>query len=273
MNFRPNPWLSCLMILLGGLSAPSAGAPPAAPFTAGEVLKFEVRWRSPLWLFFIPTISAGTTTFEAQKVPELLPGKELWRLTARAESSSTLSSLTGMKVDDYFESWMDPQELCSYRIFKKIREGKRRRDVEVTFDRESGCMRLVEMDAGASPPKKIRELETGGLPSCVQDILSIFYSSRFLTLEAGRTYTFTVSDNGRTRDIEAEVEKEEIVETPIGSMPAWRVRTRAVFGGLFREGGELLLWFHKERHYPVRFDAKVKLGRILGRITSYAPQP
>ena len=277
-----NPYRTVLLFAALGLGFviravfPNAGSQVPSvhedPFSEGERMTFTIRWHPPAWLFFIPSIYAGQTTFEAKKAAGLIPGKDVWQLTARAESSGTLVSMTGMKVNDYYESWMDPQDLCSYRIFKKIREGKRQRDVEVIFERGKGSLTIKETDISQSPPKEIRNQEITGIPSCVQDVLSIFYSVRSQHLETGKGFVFTLSDNGRTRQIQARVEKEERVETPLGVLPSFKVRTQAVFGGLFREGGELTLWVHKDKVYPVRFEAKVKFGRVFGGLAAYTPR-
>lgn len=245
----------------------------ALPFPDGETMSFEVRWDPPSWLFFLPTMQAGEITFEARLKQSAEDGLTYWRLVGQAKSSGSLASLTGLKVQDYFESWMDAREFCSRQIIKKIREGSRQRDVETLFFPDQGCLYHLETDPGKSPPKVIRSQELSGVPSCVQDVVSIFYAVRIQSLEIGKRYSLAVSDNARTKTIQGFIEKEEKVKTDIGILPAYKIRTEALFGGLFREGGEFFIWLHKEHKYPVRFEAKVKLGRIFGRITAYNPGP
>jgi hypothetical protein len=241
------------------------------PFPDGETMSFEVRWDSPAWLFFLPSMQAGEITFEAHLTDSAEPGQKFWRLIGQARSSGTLASLTGLNVQDDFESWMDAKEFCSRQILKKIREGSRHRDVETQFFCDQGCLYHLETDPRQSPPKVIRSQEIVGIPSCVQDVISIFYAIRIQSLEVGKRYSLSVSDNGRTKTIQGFIEREETVKTNIGILPTYKIRTESLFGGLFREGGEFFIWLHKENKYPVRFEAKVKLGKIFGRITSYNP--
>jgi hypothetical protein len=63
------------------------------------------------------------------------------------------------------------------------------------------------------------------------------------------------------------VTKREAVETEAGKYRALKVETFSVFGGLFRQGGSLVVWVNDDaRRIPVRFEAKVKLGKIFGSI-------
>ena len=126
---------------------------PSEVIASGETLVYEVRWDPPAWLFFLPTISAGELTlkFENQEDNQ---GKPAFRITADAVSSGVLPKLTGITVKDHFESLVAAEEFCSNRFTKITREGKRHRDVVMTFDQEKHQGRYLAYDAATKPPKE-----------------------------------------------------------------------------------------------------------------------
>src|SRR5262245_33597701 len=106
-------------------------------FPTGETLVYDIRWGPPAWMFFLPTMSAGEVTFTFQG-ETAYKGKPAFKMTADAISSGFFSSAAGMTVVDSFESFVSAREFCSLQMSKKIREGKRQRDVLLTFDSSSG---------------------------------------------------------------------------------------------------------------------------------------
>jgi hypothetical protein len=46
-----------------------------------------------------------------------------------------------------------------------------------------------------------------------------------------------------------------------------KVETISVFGGLFRDGGTFIVWLSDDQNrIPIKFEAKVKLGKVFGSI-------
>ena len=119
------------LLAADNLRSPSEVIPP------GETLVFEIRWDPPAWMFFLPTISAGELTIQFQHEARL-DGKAVHQITARAISSGFFPKLTGVTVDDSFESFVDANQFCSLKMTKKLREGKRLRDIVLTFNGERG---------------------------------------------------------------------------------------------------------------------------------------
>lgn len=239
---------------------------PHEVFPQGETLVYEVRWDPPAWLFFLPTISAGEMTLTFQNHTDIA-GQPAFKISARAISSGFLPKLTGVEVDDSFESIVDAREFCSCKMTKKLREGKRHRDIFLTFDRESGKGHYLAFDVGKSPPVELKNEEVKELPACVQDILSAIYLTRLQNLKLGQKYPMVVSDNGVVKQVQVNVQKKEPVDAIAGQFPALKVETISVFGGLFKGGGTFLVWLSDDdRKLPVKFEAKVKLGKIFGTI-------
>jgi Protein of unknown function (DUF3108) len=259
-----------MVFLLSFLPALGAAAsnlrPPAEVIPPGETLIYEIRWDPPAWMFFLPSISAGELTVHFQHAAETA-GKAVHRISARAVSSGFFPKLTGVVVDDTFESVVDAGGFCSLRMTKKLREGKRRRDIVLTFDRERGTGHYLAHDAAKTPPAELKNQEVKNLPSCVQDILSGIYVARLQELRSGLKFPLVLSDDGAIKQVEVRVKEKETVEAIAGRFSAWKLETVSVFGGLFRGGGTFLVWFSDDAsRVPVKFEAKVKVGRVFGTV-------
>lgn len=242
---------------------------PAEVMPSGETLIYEIRWDPPAWMFFLPTISAGELTVQFHGQMNL-DGKPVYKITARALSSGFFPKLTGIAVDDSFESIIEASEFCSCKMTKKLREGKRHRDVYLTFDRERGRGQFLLYDAAKTPPQQIKSEEVRNLPPCVQDVLSGIYLTRLRGLQVGGRYPLTLSDDGVVKEVETRVTKKERVEAVAGPFDALRVETVSSLGGLFKGGGTFLIWFSDDaRQMPVKFEAKVKLGKVFGTIKQH----
>ena len=232
----------------------------------GETLVFEIRWDPPAWMFFLPTISAGELTIQFQHEARL-DGKAVHQITARAVSSGFFPKLTGVSVDDSFESFVEASQFCSLKMTKKLREGKRLRDIVLTFDGERGTGHYLAQDVSKTPPVQLKNEEVKNLPPCVQDILSAIYVTRLHELRSGSKFPLVVSDDGTVKQVEVRVKERETVEALAGRFTAWKAESVSVFGGLFKDGGTFLVWFSDDAyHVPVKFEAKVKVGRVFGTV-------
>jgi hypothetical protein len=261
--------LWCLMLAWQGwCSSLQADAlkDPREVFPTGEKLVYQVRWDPPAWMFFLPAVTAGELTFQVHPLSSI-GGKPAWRITAEAISSGILPAIAGISVKDHFESLIDAQDFCSLQMTKFLREGKRQRDVLLTFDRAKGTGFYIAYDVSKNPRVQLKNQEVQGLPSCAQDVISAIYQTRLRDIRLGGEYPLIVSDDGVVKEVLLRVTKREAVETEAGKYRALKVETFSVFGGLFRQGGSLVVWVNDDaRRIPVRFEAKVKLGKIFGSI-------
>ncbi len=238
---------------------------PSEVIPPGETLIYEVRWDPPAWLFFLPTISAGEMTLKFENRADDR-GRPAFRITADAVSSGVLPKLTGITVKDHFESVVAAEEFCSKRFTKITREGKRHRDILLTFDQENHRGRYLAYDAAKKPPEELKNEELKNLPPCVQDFLSAIYRTRLQGLQVGENYPLHVSDNGVVKEVDIRAVRRETVEAIAGTYPTIRIDTVSV-GGLFKGGGSFVLWFTDDSaRIPVKYEAKVRFGKLFGTI-------
>lgn len=243
----------------------------ATAFSIGEKLQYHVEWNPPWYLFFLPSMEAGEAQLHLAG-ETTYQGKKAVRIVFEARSSGTLVKLSGVRIDDYFEFITDPETFCTFAARKKIREGKRKRDIEVFYHPGQGQLHIRELDLAADPPVTRKDEIVKGIPDCVQDLFSALYAARRQPLSLGFAHRSLVGDNDRVKEIEARVEKREFVQTPNGTYETWQVTTVALLGGLFKDGGQFRIWLTKdERKLPVKFEAKVNLGKVTGRLKSVEP--
>ena len=268
MSLSPRLRLTAALLLLAGLAWPVSGAPPAAPFPVGERLVYTVKWDPPWYLFFLPSMTAGEMVLELRGGEPFL-GHEALQVRLDARSSGALAGMAGMKVEDEFRFWSEPEGLCALGSRSRTREGKRMRRLELDYLRGSGRLRFRETDEAVDPPVVKRDEVKEGIPPCVHDPFSALYALRASPLAATYARTFMIGHNDRIKEVRVRVRGRERVETPAGTFPAWKVDTEAMMGGLFKDGGEFNVWLTDDGdRIPVQFEARVKLGKVRGKLDS-----
>jgi hypothetical protein len=248
----------------------SVEASPAIklPFSVGERLVYSVKWDPPWYLFFIPPIEAGEA--EVQLVGETeYHGKKAFKILFKAHSSGMMVRVSGMRIEDEYVFFTEPGTFCTLGFSKKIRQGRRKRQIDVDYLRETHQLHFREVDEAVVPSKLKKDITLNGIPSCVQDPLSALYSYRTAQTPEGHTQNFLIGHDDRIKEVKSLVEKKEVVETPAGKFTAWRINTIALMGELFQQGGQFKVWLSAdEKKLPVQFEIKVNLGRVFGKLKS-----
>lgn len=248
-----------LMALL--LSSPPVCADEKFPFSNHEQLEYQVKWNPPVWMFFLPEINAGKLIFNVVE-RSVQGGNLIHHFKGSAISTSSL-----VKVNDVFESTSEGDNFCALRMLKQTHEGKRHREVDVTVDRGTQSALLVEKDLATDPPKTIKTETLKDFPPCATDLLAGLYRARMLPLKIGETYQFPLTDNGRIKEVSLKPLTREYVNNEAGFFATQKVEVLSFFGGLFKQKGSFYIWFTDDaRHLPVKFEMKVKLGKVYGNL-------
>lgn len=240
------------------------------PYSMGERLVYTVKWDPPWYLFFLPSMEAGE--IELHLAGEAIHrGRNTWQINFKARSSGSLSRMAGVKVEDDFSFITERDTLCTLSVSRRIREGKRKRQIDVEYFGDMRQLHIREVDEAVVPPKLKKDEIKKEIPPCVHDPFSAIYSLRRLMLRPKLEQTFMVGHDDRVKEVISRVEKKEIIETPMGVFPAWSIHTAALMGGLFKEGGQFRIWLSAdERKIPVQFEARLHLGKAVGKLKSVA---
>jgi Protein of unknown function (DUF3108) len=234
-------------------------------------LRYKVVWDPPWYLFFLPQMEAGELRLSLGKTTSY-GQKPAAPVSFEARSSGTLASLTGVDVEDTFESLVDPATLCTYTVTKRVREGKRKRNIDVTYYPEARRLHILETDVAKSPSHVNKDKFVEDIPSCVHDVFAAIYALRRTDLHVGSRCQWVLGNDDSIKKVETQVVKSEIIQGHAGPVRSLRIETVALLGGLFREGGQFRIWLSEDaRRLPVRFEIQVKLGRAYGRLVSVTP--
>jgi hypothetical protein len=258
--------------LFTGLQSPApalqdaAAAGLRAPFQIGEELIYTIKWDPPWYMFFLPAMEAGEAHLHLKGETEYKNGKAL-KVVLQAHSSGSLAKLAGLKIEDTYDFVVEPESYCTFASSAKIREGKRKRQIDIEYLRETRQLHFREVDEAVDPPQIKKDVIKNDIPLCVRDPFSALYFYRMAPLQLNHEQTLVIGDNDKIKEIRCRVEKQESVEVPAGKFSAWRVNTTALMGGLFKEGGQFKIWFSADdRKIPVKFEVRVRLGRVVGKL-------
>jgi len=203
---------------------------------------------------------AGETQYKDKKALKII-------FTAR--SSGALAKFAGKSLNYSYEFTTDPETFCTYRVSEREREGKRMRDIDVVYLPDTRQVHIKEVDVSGSIPRVLRDKDYDGIPPCVKDLFSALYTLRQTDLAVNSSRQVLVAFNERVKEVEIRVEKTERIHTPTGDYKAWQVNTVAVFGGLFKNGGQFRMWLSADnRKIPVKFEAKISLGKVTGSLVA-----
>lgn len=239
--------------MLVGIASGRGEDPVPPPFAPGETLNYEVSWS---------IFRAGEVVAKLSKAAGDAP--DAYEIKTSARSQGFASVL--FRVQNEFRSLFDPQSRCSRRIFKKVNEGRRKKETKIVFDPERRLAILDERDLTKpdSPPKHAEN----EIPACVQDIVSAFYFLRQEPLEVGQKILVPVNDGAKTRQVLVEVQARERIKTPLGARLALRVEPKP-FDGLYKRKGRMLIWFSDDpQRLPLRIKATISVGAITGNLKS-----
>ncbi len=215
----------------------------ALAFRVPEKLVYDLTWTG---------IRAGTATMEVVRKSDAV------HIVSTAKSADWISLF--YTVDDRIESvLLNPEppllvgQPLSYRM--RIREGRHRRDREVTFNREKHVALYADRLSG--------EKKNITIHGDVFDPLSSFYFVRTAKLEVGKPVFVDILDNKKLWNVEVLVLRKEKIRTKLGSFDTIVIKPLMKSEGIFNRKGDMVIWLtDDERRLPVRMRTKVAVGNI-----------
>ncbi|MBL0158961.1 MAG: DUF3108 domain-containing protein [Bryobacterales bacterium] len=219
----------------------------AAPATAlaqqpGETLNFGIEWRF---------VRAGDAQVK-------------WSGDSRAElvlrTTGIVASL--YSVLDTYHSTYDPG-LCITAISLEAHEGRRNRDVKVTFDREKKRAHFLEKDLNTGATATNKEID---VPACAHDVMGGLHKLRQLRPAIGKSVELPISDGKKIIMAKVEAQQRETITTPLGQFSAIRYEAFLFNGVFYGRKGRLLIWITEdEKRLPIQ--VRIQLPFYVGTIT------
>jgi len=226
------------------------GADTNLPFSPGEKLTFQAKWS------FIP---AGEIVLEVLPV-ETLNGIKVFHFVMTMKSYEFVDVF--YKVRDQIEAYTDTGMTHSL-LYRKKKEGKRKKDVVVTFDWEKGETQYSNFGEKLKPVS----IRPGSF-----DPLSVFYAFRLHDLKENREIERVVTDGKKCVVGKARIIKREEIKVPGGTYDTFLVEPDMEhIGGVFKKSknARLQVWFTADkRRIPVKIRTKVAVGSFVGELIS-----
>lgn len=232
-------------------SLATAGDPKAhvVPFTAGEHLRFVIRYG---------VIHAGFATLNVDEGP-VVKGRPTWKISSKAWSNKVMDVL--YPVRDRNESWMDQKGLYSHHFEQDLREGSYA--AKRWIDYNYGTKQFVRVEERKGKQSR----KDGPIPGPVQDVFSSLYYARALPLEVGKTYEFVTNSDNKNWTLVLNVIKRETVNVKAGKFSCLRVEPVMQSEGIFKNKGQLLVWLtDDDKRTPVLIRTHISIGAVTAEL-------
>ena len=219
------------------------------PFRPGEKLTFELRWEA---------IPAGVAVLEVRPIKSV-DDQQAYHFVLTATSNSFVDVF--YKVRDRIEAYADIHMTRSVRYIKKQHEGRRKRDIVVTFD----WTRHQALYSNHGKKRRPIDVMPGSF-----DPLSAFYFARMLDFEDKSLVSRPVTDGKKNVIGIAKIIRRETVDVSFGRFDCFLVEPDLKHvGGVFEKSknAKIQLWVTAdERRIPVKIKSKVVVGSFIGEL-------
>ncbi len=191
------------------------------------------------------------------------PEGAVWPVICQARTEG-VAGLLDIR-EHYVTYWDAERHLSRGSDLNAIEVGDRHTD-RARFDRENGKAIVQVLRKGRA------QESTHDVPRDVQDLASALLALRMKPLQAGDRYELPVFSGTVVFTLRAEVEGDEVVETPAGRFDTTRVKVQLGFKDRFRTRRDAHVWLSRDaRHIPVRMSADFAVGSVAVTLSGYRP--
>lgn len=219
--------------------------PKVVPFGVGETAVYDVKFGS---------IRVGSATTQVKGIEDVR-GIPTWHMVFRLRAGTLF-----FKVNDVFDSWIDPSSFSSLRFNQTQQEGPndRRKRYEIYPDRGI----YVEMDE--DPPR-----QHVGVKDPLDDASFLFFI-RTVPLDVGDVYESNRYFRPELNPVRVRVVRKESVDVPAGRFDCIVVQPVIKTQGIFSENGQAEVWLSDDpRHIVVQIKSRLSFGSINLYLKSY----
>jgi hypothetical protein len=213
------------------------------PFKPGEVLAFDISWSDYL------TAANATVTVRDKRSSF---GSTAYYLVAEGQPVGLLAAIYSVYYK--LDSLVDVFTLLPQRGSVFSQEGRHRRMQVTRFD-QPRRRATYEMTTTTVYKREMR------LTAPAQDPLSALYFLRTLPMRQGENAAIAVVNDGELFNVNVTVAGREMLDTPLGRQPAWKLVPRVTNSAGKPAGDELAIWISDDsRRLPLRIDARLDVG-------------
>ncbi len=253
-------WL--LLLVLGSFTSGTDSLFPSVhntSFSTGEVLHYRVN-------FGIFTVGQATTKIESKiyQVNE----RPCYKVDAYGATSGMVAWVT--KVQDQWGAYLDTAALVTHVAYRKIREGRYRKDEIVTFDHRKHEAEVKELDDKTGQFSQPKYYKT---PEQVRDMVAGFMYLRvidFRKYNVGDTLTVSGFFEDTAYSLKIMYKGKEHINTKIGKIPCLKLVPVMPDNKVFDGENSVTCWISDDKNkIPVRIQAKMFIGSTGLELTSF----
>lgn len=241
-----------LVLFLSGFLAGQKKETPLTrniSYGVGEELEYRVHFGM---------FTVGKAITRVDKKYHTVNDRTCFKVDAYGETSDWISWVA--KVDDNWGAYIDTTTLLTHIGYRKLREGKYRRDEEVIFDHDSRKVevKVKNKDTGAV------ESKTYDVPVNAKDLVAGFLHLRvidFRKVAVGDTITISGFLEDSSYNLKIIYTGKEVIETRIGKISCLRLRPVMPANSMFDGENSILCWISDDlNRIPVKLQAKMFIG-------------
>ena len=241
-------WRSAAIITIFALAVPMSSQLNMRETTAKPVedLTYEIEWR---------LVRAGTARITRTPVE-----KGGWQSDLNLQSAGLVSKL--YRVNDNYAVHFD-SAFCATTTYMRAEEGSRRRETNVTFNRDTRKSVYVEKDIVKNTIALQKELD---IPPCVHDVIAALNHLRTLKPPPGQSVVLPMSDGKRIVHAKIDVQEKETVKTRAGTFNTIRYEAHLFNDVLYQRKGRLFVWISDDDR-RLLVQVRARLNFPVGTIT------
>lgn len=222
-------------------------------FGVGEWFKFRIHYGF---------LNAGYATMEVKEAS--INGKKTFHLIGKGYTTGM--SRFFFKVNDLYESYVDPDTGIPYQFVRKIDEGGYTKNQEGFFNQSSNKILVKDY--------KNKSEKTLFIPKNTQDILSTFYYLRNFPnidkIKPGEFISVDMFFDNETTKFKLKFLGREDITTKFGLISTMVFRPLVQSGRVFKEEESLTVWISDdENKMPIRIKASLAVGSIKADLDAF----
>jgi hypothetical protein len=213
-------------------------------------------------------ITAGTAITRVDKSVHKILGNYCYKIDVIGETSDLISWIT--RVRDNWGAYMDTTHMLTRASYRKIREGRYRKDEWVTFNQDTHktSVQVVNKETG-----KYGEAKQYDIPIGATDIVGGFMYLRFFdfdNIKKGDTLSIKGFFEDQSYTLKILYQGKEVVKTKIGKIPCHILVPIMPDNQLFDGENSITVWTSDDQNkIPVKMSAKMFIGHTGIELTGF----
>lgn len=233
--------------------------PIKEPFRVGEVITHDVSYL---------TFTAGSLKLKVEPMVNV-NGRKAYNFVTEITTYPVYSRI--YSVNDRVETYVDYETLVPRTYALHVKESGQLREARMLFDDKTSRATFWEKKVTEKNGEEEKKQDWDILPYSQNVFSAIFYMRNF-QWEPGKEIAFRVADDEQNLIFKGKCLRREKIDTEIGEKEALVIKPEIILKGKFKPVGDIYIWLSDDEYkYPLRIEAKIKIGSLVSEVTSIVP--